>query len=83
MDDLFIEVQDNLGNIKKYEVLHTFNNNDKSYVIYTDNTYDGDKLNVYASFYHEFNGKIVLDLIDNDFNYKLVEDEIEKFVNGD
>jgi len=30
MEDLYIEVKDNFGNIKKYEVLHTFINNDKS-----------------------------------------------------
>lgn len=83
MEDLYIEVKDNFGNIKKYEVLHTFTNNDKSYVIYTDNTYDGDKLNVYASVYHVLNNKIVLDSVDSDFNYKLVEEEIEKFINGD
>lgn len=83
MEDLFIELKDNLGNIKKYEVLHTFSNNDKSYVIYTDNTYDGDNLNIYVSIYHKFNGKIVLDYLNDEINIKLVEEEIEKFVNGD
>lgn len=83
MEELYIELKDTLGNIKKYEVLHTFTNNDKSYVIYTDNIYDKDNLNIYASTYHMFKDKIVLDSIDNDFNYKLVEEEIKKFINGD
>ena len=30
MNDLLIELKDELGNIKKYEVLHTFINNDKA-----------------------------------------------------
>ncbi len=83
MEDLFIEVKDINGDVKKYEVLHTFSFNDKNYVIYTDNTYDKDKLNIYASTYHMFNNKIVLDALNDDFCYKLVNDKIKEFINGD
>lgn len=83
MNDLEIEVKDKDGNLKKYEVLHTFCNNDINYVIYTDNTYDKNKLNVYASTYHMFNKKIVLDPVCDDFSYKLVQEKIKEFVDGD
>ena len=45
------------GTKKSYDVILTFHNDDnnKDYIVYTDNTYDGyDKLKIYASIYNSY-----------------------------
>ncbi len=45
------------GTKKSYDVILTFHNddNDKDYIVYTDNTYDeNDKLKIYASIYNSY-----------------------------
>lgn len=45
------------GTKKSYDVILTFHNddNDKDYIVYTDNTYDEyDKLKIYASIYNSY-----------------------------
>ena len=44
-----------VGTKIEYDVILTFNSNDKSYVIYTDNTYDDNKkIRFYAAMYNKF-----------------------------
>ena len=52
---IYTTLQD--GTKKEYDVLFTFTNNDnnKDYIVYTDNSYDqNNKLKVYAAVYNPF-----------------------------
>lgn len=70
MKDNYIELNIN-GKLVKYEILYTlqFENNDKTYIIYTDNKYDKDNnLNVYAGEYNKSNNTVSNIEDDNVFN---------------
>ncbi len=63
------------GTLVKYEVLFSFYSklSGKDYVIYTDNTMDGDKKNIFASIYiPKEENKIVDITLDSD--WEIVED---------
>ncbi len=67
------------GKIVKYEILYTlkFENNDKTYLVYTDNTYDKDNdLNVYAGEYDK-NADIVLKDIEDDEIFNTILDIVD------
>lgn len=67
------------GKIVKYEILYTlkFENNDKTYLVYTDNTYDKDNdLNVYAGEYDK-NADIVLKDIEDDEIFDTILDIVD------
>lgn len=65
---------------KEFEILYTFKslNTKKDYIIYTDNTYDNNKLNIFASIYYPMDMKMELKNIENDEDWK----EIENFLNN-
>lgn len=70
MKDNYIELNID-GKIVKYEILYTlqFENNDKTYIIYTDNKYDKDNnLNIYAGEYNKSNNTVSNIEDDNVFN---------------
>lgn len=67
------------GKIVKYEILYTlkFENNDKTYIVYTDNTYDKDNdLNVYAGEYDK-NADVVLKDIEDDEIFNTILDIVD------
>lgn len=67
------------GKIVKYEILYTlkFENNDKTYLVYTDNTYDKDNdLNVYAGEYDK-NADVVLKDIEDDEIFNTILDIVD------
>ena len=71
------------GKVVKYEILYTlkFENNDKTYIVYTDNTYDKDNdLNVYAGEYDKNADKVLKDIEDDEiFNTILdIVDSVEE-----
>lgn len=50
------------GTTKSYDVILTFHNdeNNKDYIVYTDNTYDEyDKLKIYASIYNSYDNTFI------------------------
>ncbi len=50
------------GTEKSYDVILTFHNdeNNKDYIVYTDNTYDEyDKLKIYASIYNSYDNTFI------------------------
>ena len=50
------------GTKKSYDVILTFHNDDnnKDYIVYTDNTYDEyDKLKIYASIYNSYDNTFI------------------------
>ena len=50
------------GTKKSYDVILTFHNdnNDKDYIVYTDNVYDEyDKLKIYASIYNSYDNSFI------------------------
>lgn len=67
------------GKVVKYEILYTlkFENNDKTYLVYTDNTYDKDNdLNVYAGEYDK-NADVVLKDIEDDEIFNTILDIVD------
>ena len=54
MDSKYITITDNDGNIFNYEIILAFywSKTKKHYLIYTDNTYENEKLNVSAAIYY-------------------------------
>lgn len=60
----------------KYDVLFTFDSDDtkKSYIAYTDNTYDEEgNISVYASTYDPNSEEMVLGEIETDKEWKVIE----------
>ena len=48
-----LKLKDNEGNIKEYEVILMFKNNNKDYIVYTDNKNNNDgSINVYANIFN-------------------------------
>ena len=82
MKDNYIELNID-GKIVKYEILYTlqFENNDKTYIIYTDNKYDkGNNLNVYVGEYNKSNNTVSNIEDDNVFN--AISDIINSIIYG-
>ena len=64
------------GEEVKYDVLFTFDNEEtnKSYIAYTDNTYDYDgNISVYASTYDPNSSEVILGKIETENEWKVVE----------
>ena len=64
------------GEEVKYDVLITFDNEEtnKSYIAYTDNTYDDDgNISVYASTYDPNSSEVILGKIETENEWKVVE----------
>lgn len=64
------------GEEVKYDVLFTFDNEEtnKSYIAYTDNTYDDDgDISVYASTYDPNSSEVILGKIETENEWKVVE----------
>lgn len=58
-------------------------NNDINYVVYTDGTKDADdELEVYASRYIEKDGKYILEAIENDSEWNLIDNMLESKFRG-
>lgn len=82
MKDNYIELNID-GKLVKYEILYTlqFENNDKTYIIYTDNKYDkNNNLNVYAGEYNKSNNTVSNIEDDNVFN--AISDIINSIIYG-
>ena len=54
--------------------------NNKNYVVYTNNEYSGDSLNLYASIYYDDFSK--LDPIDSEEDWNIVEDKLKEWENN-
>lgn len=63
------------GEEVKYDVLFTFDNEEtnKSYIAYTDNTYDDGNISVYASTYDPNSSEVILGKIETENEWKVVE----------
>ena len=64
------------GEEVKYDVLFTFDNEEtnKSYIAYTDNTYDDDgNISLYASTYDPNSSEVILGKIETENEWKVVE----------
>ena len=64
------------GEEVKYDVLFTFDNEEtnKSYIAYTDNTYDDDgNISVYESTYDPNSSEVILGKIETENEWKVVE----------
>ena len=82
MKDNYIELNID-GKLVEYEILYTlqFENNDKTYIIYTDNRYDKyNNLNVYAGEYNKSNNTV--SNIENDNVFNAVSDIINSIIYG-
>ena len=54
MEDKYLNISDTDGNILEYEIILAFfwSKTNKYYIVYTDNTYENDKINLFASIYY-------------------------------
>lgn len=81
MEDLIFEVKDDEQNIKQYEMLLSFKNDNINYIVYTDNTYnENNELNIYASSYDIIDNKINLKQLKNEDEYEVVNKKILEFI---
>ena len=76
MEDKSFTLVNEEGKETKYDVLFTFDSDDtkKSYIAYTDNTYDEEgNISVYASTYDPNSEEMVLGEITTDKEWKIIE----------
>ena len=76
MEDKSFTLVNEEGIETKYDVLFTFDSDDtkKSYIAYTDNTYDEEgNISVYASTYDPNSEEMVLGEITTDKEWKIIE----------
>lgn len=76
MEDKSFTLINDEGKEVKYDVLFTFDSDDtkKSYIAYTDNTYDEEgNISVYASTYDPNSEEMVLGEITTDKEWKVIE----------
>ena len=54
MEDKYLNITDTDGNILEYEIILAFfwSKTNKYYIVYTDNIYENDKINLFASIYY-------------------------------
>lgn len=71
-----IDIYDIDNNVIKCELLFTFCNGDKKFVVYKDKDEE-----ILASFYKEENNKIIIEPIIDDYYYDIVDQELEKWWN--
>ena len=76
MEEKFFVLTNDNGEEVRYDVLFTFDSDDtnKSYIAYTDNTYDEDgNISVYASTYEPESEEMILGEIETDKEWKVIE----------
>ena len=76
MEENSFTMKDENGKEIKYDVLFTFQmeETNKDYIVYTDNTTDKEgNIQVYASVYRNEEGKINLESIETDNEWKTIE----------
>lgn len=80
----YLKLTDDQGNITEYEILYAFKwlFNDKNYIVYTDNTYEGDKLNVMAAIFDPHN-QSVFEAIETEEEWEELEKRIKELNMGD
>ena len=72
-----LKLKDNEGNIKEYEVILMFKNNNKDYIIYTDNKSNSDgSINVYANIFNP-NDLSVFENIETNEEWEEIERRLE------
>ena len=72
-----LKLKDNEGNIKEYEVILMFKNNNKDYIVYTDNKSNSDgSINVYANIFDP-NDLSVFDNIETNEEWEEIERRLE------
>ncbi len=78
----YLYVLDDFGKKNEYEIILAFKSavNNKNYVVYTNNEYSGDSLNLYASIYYDDFSK--LDPIDSEEDWNIVEDKLKEWENN-
>ncbi len=76
MENDILKLKDKSGNIKEYRIILIFNDNNKNYVIYTDNIKNNDKsINVYASVFNP-NDLSFFDSVLSYEEWKMIEERL-------
>lgn len=82
MEDLSFTVKGDNGEEIKCDIFFTFENDNKNYVVYTDNTTDEEgELVVLASLYTLEDDNIILEEIKTDAEWDLVDEKLEEKYN--
>ena len=76
MENDILKLNYKSGNIKEYRIILIFNDNNKNYVIYTDNIKNNDKsINVYASVFNP-NDLSFFDSVLSHEEWKMIEERL-------
>lgn len=77
-----ISAIDKNGNIKEYDAILTYYSEefDKHYVVYTDNIYNDDKLQIYISSYIPNELETLVQSIENEEEYSKIETVVNKLL---
>ena len=76
MDKKIMKIIDD-GKEKEYEIIQTFKYNKNFYVVYTDNAYTDNKLNIYAAKYFPFDDS-KLEPIKADEEWQIIEHSLKQ-----
>ena len=85
MEENSFTMKDENGKEIKYDVLFTFQmeETNKDYIVYTDNTTDKEgNIQVYASVYRNEEGKMNLEAIETDNEWKTIETILKEVQNN-
>ena len=78
-DNEFLAINDN-GEQVKCEIIHIFEFNNNSYIIYTDNKLDEDNdLNILVSRYEIINNELILYDVETDGEWDYIDKEWSKY----
>jgi uncharacterized protein YrzB (UPF0473 family) len=82
MNDMTFDLINNEGQTITCDILHTFEHNNKNYLIYTDNELDLDgNIEVLAAIYHVNDNKVTLEDIKTDEEWNLIDQEWSQVYN--
>lgn len=81
-DERYLSIADKDGKITEYEILFTFDREDKkkSYIVFTDNTKDENgSIATYAAIYTKLDNKYKLEAIESDEEWDLIENILAQY----
>lgn len=74
MEEGYFEVKNSNGEMVLCQTLHTFSKNNINYIIYTDfETNEDDEIDILASRYKMVDNNMILEEIENDSEWELID----------
>ena len=76
MDNEYIKLIDDNNNEIEYRIITTIIYKNKNYIVYTDDTYENNELNVYASIFDP-NDDTVFENVETDEEWNVIEEVLD------